>query len=120
MRKAEEKKPAEAAVETAADLAKETVQPKQAAPAKAPAAKTVRKAAPKTAAKAAPGQVEEILVQFGAKEWNTAKLAQQAKEAYVAEGHRASGIKKFCLYIKPEDGKAYYVINDKATGSVEL
>lgn len=120
MHKAEEKKPVEAAVKTAVEPAKETEQPKLAAPAKAPASKTAKKAAPKTAAKAALEQTEEVLVQFGAKEWNTAKLAQQAKAAYVAEGHRASTIKKFCLYIKPEDGKAYYVINDKATGSVDL
>ena len=34
--------------------------------------------------------------------------------------HRASSVKKLTLYVKPEDRKAYYVINDKTTGSVEL
>ena len=31
-----------------------------------------------------------------------------------------SSIKTIRLYVKPEEQKAYYVINDKATGSIEL
>ena len=52
--------------------------------------------------------------------WRMADLMDQAKAAYVAEGHRASGIKKLALYVKPEERKAYYVINEKATGSIEF
>ncbi len=29
-------------------------------------------------------------------------------------------MKKFCVYVKPEEGLAYYVVNDTETGSVEL
>lgn len=95
---------------------------KEAAPAEAVKAaeaapqKTLRK----KAAKAAPVKAERILVQFGAMEWNTEDLMDRAKEAYVADGHRASSIKSVSLYVKPEDMKAYYVINDKATGSIDL
>ena len=78
--------------------------------------KTLRKKAPK----AAPVKAERILVQFGAMEWNTEDLMARAKEAYVADGHRASSIKTVSLYVKPEDMKAYYVINDKGTGSIDL
>ena len=53
-------------------------------------------------------------------EWNTEDLMTRAKEAYVADGHRASSIKSVSLYVKPEDMKAYFVINDKATGSIDL
>ena len=45
---------------------------------------------------------------------------QQVRSAYVAEGHRASGIRKLSVYVKPDEGKAYYVVNDKASGSVDL
>ena len=58
--------------------------------------------------------------QFGSGEWNVSELAERAKAAYLAEGHRAASIKKLCLYVKPEDGKAYYVVNDKAAGNIEL
>ena len=40
--------------------------------------------------------------------------------AYVAEGHRESSVKRLRLYIKPEDRKAYYVVNEKVSGSVDL
>ena len=70
--------------------------------------------------KPAPVKAERILVQFGAMEWNTEDLLARAREAYVADGHRASSIKSVSLYVKPEDMKAYFVINDKATGSIDL
>ena len=49
-----------------------------------------------------------------------AQLKQAAQDAYVAEGHRASTIKKLSVYVKPEERKAYYVVNDKAAGNIEL
>ena len=85
---------------------------KTAAPDKAPAKKTV-------AAKSVQ-KVEEVYLQFGADEWLVADLTDRVKAAYTAEGHRASAIKKLSLYVKPEERKAYYVINDTATGSIEL
>ena len=96
--------------ETAAEekLVQETPAPKKTAARK--------KAAPK----AAPEKTEEVFVQYGDGEWKTDELVQKAKDAYVAEGHRAANIRKLSLYVKPEERKAYYVINDKASGSVDL
>ena len=74
----------------------------------------------KAAPKAAPEKAEEVYVQFGDGEWKTADLVQRVKDAFVAEGHRAANIRKLALYIKPEERKAYYVINDKVSGSVDL
>ena len=79
-------------------------------------AKPVRKAAVKAPAQ----KVEEVYLQFAGEQWCTSALTEQAKAAYVAEGHRASGIKRLELYVKPEDGKAYFVINEKFEGSVDL
>ena len=81
------------------------------APAKTPKAKAV---------KAAGAKSEEVYVQFGGGEWKTSDLVQKVKAAYVAEGHRESGIRQLAVYVKPEEGRAYYVINEKAAGSVEL
>ena len=80
-----------------------------------PVEKTVKKPTRTTAKK-----IEAVYVQFGKLEWNTTELTQKAKAAYVAEGHKATSIKKFCLYVKPEESKAYYVVNDVDTGSIEL
>ena len=65
-------------------------------------------------------RVEELYLQFDGEEWNISECKERAAAAYVAEGHRMSGIKKLTLYLKPEERKAYYVVNDKATGSVDL
>ena len=60
----------------------------------------VEKKAP--AAKAAPAECAvKVFVQYNGKEYDT-------------------GIKRLELYVKPEDGKAYYAVNQKNTGSVDL
>ena len=84
---------------------------------KSPSVKEVlKKATPKKPAE----KVEEIYLQSGGTEWNVSECRDRAAEAYVAQGHRASSIKKLVIYLKPEEGKAYYVINDGVNGSVDL
>ena len=84
--------------------------------AEAPKKKPAAKAAPKVA----PEKVEKMILQYQDGEWDLAAVKEQAVAAYVAEGHRSSAIKKLTIYVKPEDHKAYYVINDKATGDIDL
>lgn len=98
--------------EKAAPVKAEKAPAKKAAPAKA--AKAAPKAAPKAAA-----VVSEVYVQYGVMEWKTDELTEKAKAAYAAEGNTAA-VASVKLYIKPEERKAYYVINDTATGSIEL
>ena len=64
--------------------------------------------------------VQNVYVQFAGKEILTADLAAQVTEKWVALGHRASSIKELNLYVKPEDSAAYYVINGKESGKLEL
>lgn len=63
---------------------------------------------------------DEVFVQFAGEEYAVEEVMEKAKAAYIAEGHRASAIKSVRLYIKPEERKAYYVINDKAAGCIDL
>ena len=86
----------------------------------APAAVAKKPAAKKSAPSEKAERTEAIFLQVGGREWNTAQLRDQAVAAYVAEGHRASAIKRLELYVKPEDGKAYFVINEKFEGSIDL
>lgn len=75
----------------------------------------------KTAAKKKPVEkVEEVYVQFHDLEITTKEIVDKAKQIYIAEGHRESSIKSLRLYIKPGEHMAYYVINEKMTGSIEL
>lgn len=87
-------------------------------------ATTPRRNVKKTAAKA--GKVKEpavsvVTIQYDGKDADVAKVEENIKAKFVAEGHRAGNIKKLEVYIKPQDGKAYYVINDgKFTGDIDL
>ena len=48
------------------------------------------------------------------------EVKAEAKEAFTADGHRASSIKSLKVYLKPEEYAAYYVINDTYAGKVNL
>ena len=72
----------------------------------APAKKTTRKPAVKST----------VTVQFAGKEFKTSELVDQIKASYTGE----AALKTVEVYVKPEEGKAYYVINGDVTGAVEL
>ena len=83
---------------------------------KAPA-KAATKAAEKAPAKAA--KVENnIYVQFSGMEFDTAAIEKAVKADYTAKNGKKD-MKSVSIYIKPEDMKAYYVI-DGIIGDVAL
>ena len=49
-----------------------------------------------------------------------AELVAKIKAEYVADGHRESSIKALQVYVKPQEWAAYYVINNKITGRMDL
>lgn len=128
--------PAKAA-ETAAALVKdaaEKAEPAKTAPVKeavkedkAPAKKAAapKKAAAKTTTTKTAKTVKEaagqnVYIQFAGKEVKTEELVEQVKALWTAQGHRVSSIKSLEVYVKPEDAAAYYVINGKENGKIEL
>ena len=85
------------------------------------AAKTAKKPAAKKAAPAKKEEVKaEVYVQFQGQEAVVADVIEKAKKQFVEEGHRASTIKNIQVYLKPEEYAAYYVINQKHAGRVDL
>lgn len=83
----------------------------------------LKKVVEKTAAKK-PAKKEavapQIVVQYDGNESTVDAIVEKVTSEYVSEGHRASSIKDLKVYLKPEDGLAYYVINEKVAGSVSL
>lgn len=111
-------------VEKAVEKTTEKVAEK-AAEVKADVKDTVKKTkAAKTAKEAKPAKKEpvkpEIIVQYQNSEVDTAAVEERVKAQFVAEGHKAGFIRKLNIYIKPEEYSAYYVINDKFSGRVDL
>ena len=106
---------AEPTVKAAVEMAEPTV--KKAIKKARPTVKKAEKAIKETSRKATAALVPEIFVQWGGRETNMADLVEKAKADFKAQNKGA--IRSCKLYIKPEDGMAYYVINGKE-GKVEL
>lgn len=86
---------------------------------KAPAKKAT--ATKKTPAKKAEVKKETVItIQYQGNEVAVVSVEEKVKAAFAAEGHRASSIKTLNIYVKPEEFSAYYVINEKYTGRVDL
>ena len=83
---------------------------------KAPA----KRATNATAKKAKEEAKIDIVLQYQTLEVSAAAVEEKVKAQFVAEGHRAGCIKTMSVYVKPEEYKAYYVINDKFEGFVWL
>ena len=63
----------------------------------------------------------EVFIEFQNRQASESSVVDKVKAAFVASGHRVSSIKSLQIYIKPEEYKAYYVINDnKYSGEVDL
>lgn len=66
----------------------------------------------------------EVFVQYAGQEFSERSIMQKVEAAWEAEGKKTSAIKKVKLYVKPEDGKAYYVINEGlkngSTGAIDM
>lgn len=88
-----EKKPA---------VKKEAAPKKETKPAEKPADKSADK--------------EQVFLQYASKEVNMAEVVESCKAAYRANNPRKQ-IRSIKIYVKPDENKAYYVINDKESGS---
>ena len=82
--------------------------------------KAEEKKAPEKKAEAKKELVENIYVQANGMEILTNTLTEQVKQLWVTNGHRLSSIKTIDLYVKPEEYAAYFVINGKEQGKIDL
>jgi len=78
--------------------------------AKKPAAK---KTAPKAEAKK-----ETVVLQFAGKEFAMDAVVEAAKADFKANNKGC--VRSINVYVKPEEDAAYFVVNGKVTGKVEL
>lgn len=96
------------------DTAKKAATKKEDTAKKAPAKKTTAKKASEKAVKK-----NELYVQFSGFEFSYDELLEKVKADYIAQTGKKT-ITSTKLYVKPEDMKVYYVINEKFMGDVYL
>lgn len=119
----EEAVSAEVKPETAKKAAKDEAKPAEKKGGKDEAKAVKKTASKKSTAKKAdkPELKPDVYIEYQGQQATEAAVVEKVKAAFVASGHRASSIKSLQIYIKPEEYKAYYVINDgKYTGAVDL
>ena len=64
---------------------------------------------------------ETVYLQYLGKEINKADLMKQVKDIWTKElKNKVGDMKSVTLYLKPEENKAYYVINEEVTGSIDM
>ena len=82
-------------------------------------AKTEDTTAKKTTTKAAATKKNEMFIQFSGFEFSYDELLEKVKADYAAQTGKKT-VTSTKLYVKPEDMKVYYVVNDKFMGDVYL
>ena len=115
--KAEEKKavPAVKAEKKAPSAKAEKKTPAAKAEKKAPAAKAEKKAPAAKTEKKAPAAkaAAEVVLQWNGNDYTYDRLLQSAKDVWqYDQGKNVADFKKAVIYVKPEEGKAYVVVND--------
>ena len=103
-------------VKEAVDSAVEKAEPvvrkaKSAAKSAAKKAEPVLEAAKSAGKQVAAGFVPEIYVQHANRQFDCNELIERCKEDFKAK-HKNARVKSCKLYVKPEDGMVYYVINN--------
>lgn len=90
--------------------------PAQDAPASEPRHKAKKSSKP-TARRGRPPLSPEIYIEAGGRQYNVTDIVERAKADYRLT-HKV-GVQSCRIYIKPEDGAAYYVVN-KVEGKLDL
>lgn len=62
---------------------------------------------------------EDIVLQFGENEVSMAAISDRVRQNWKENGS-GEELRDIKIYVKPEDNKAYYVINDETAGDVPL
>lgn len=115
--KASEEKVVEKVAEKKAEVKEVVKETVKTAEKKTAQKKTTRKTATK---KAEYSSTTEVFVEFYGQQSSVEAVEEKVKSAFVNEGHKMSTIKSLKIYLKPEEQAAYYVINDKFAGRVNL
>lgn len=86
-----------------------------------PAKAAEKPAAKKTAAKKTSAKKDikvKAIVEYYGKQVEEKEIIASVKKAWTKSGRKVGEIKSIDLYIKPEEGAVYYVINGVDTGAV--
>lgn len=99
---------------------KKSAPEKKTTAAKKPVAKKNTSTKKPATSKAAPKEesVVSTVIQYNNKDFNVDDIIASVKKDYSDK--YSEDVKNLAVYVKPEDGKAYYVVNDSITDSIDI
>ena len=59
-----------------------------------------------------------LVLEYAGKSIDEKELYRKIKEQWIEDGKKLKDIVTLHLYVKPEESKAYYVINDSLKGNI--
>lgn len=62
----------------------------------------------------------EVVIQHAGNSAQMEDIVEKIKKLYVDDGHYLASLKSLQVYVKPEENAAYYVINNKRNGKIDL
>lgn len=93
-------------------------------PAAEKATKTTKESTKKTSAKSGAQETKQkssLHIQYAGKSLSEEELIKRAKDSWQYDlGNEAGDLNSIELYVKPEENKVYYVINEDVTGSFDI
>ena len=63
---------------------------------------------------------QQMFLQFNEQEVELSTVEANVKKDWKEAGKKLSEIESLDIYVKPQEGKAYYVINGEVEGAVDL
>ena len=63
---------------------------------------------------------QQMFLQFDGQEADLAAVEASVKQAWKDAGRKVSEIETLDIYVKPEEGMVYYVVNKNDEGKIEL
>lgn len=63
---------------------------------------------------------QSLILQANGADVDMTTFTADAKQAWKDAGNKVKEIKTLDLYVKPEENKCYYVINDEFSGAITI
>ena len=63
---------------------------------------------------------QQTILQYQGRDVDLSAVEANIKNAWKEAGNKVSAIESLNIYVKPEEGMAYYVVNQTTEGKVQL
>ena len=63
---------------------------------------------------------QQMFLQFNEQEVELSAVEDKVKKEWKDAGRKLTEIETLDIYVKPQEGKAYYVVNKEVEGKIEL